>query len=235
METQTKSVVEILKQPECLALTQKLKNFISTSYQHPKPITSQRRATIKFLDSLYSDCVKLPIFKELSETPQGRLKIREGLEKLTTTKIHDLVFGAPMTDEPMVCAHFELKITEFTWVQERHLDLPFEITSKLSTASTELHKVADYRAPKDKLTILNNTLQIVVDIIQSNSGAAGNDQLLPVLVLLLLKCSPPKIISHIRYVIRFRSAEELNKGHNQYCLTSLVFLFNKDGRNFFYL
>ncbi|KAJ3219968.1 hypothetical protein HK099_004492 [Clydaea vesicula] len=73
--------------------------------------------------------------------------------------------------------------------------------TNLEVAEAELVRLSNFRAPKDKLTILNNTMQIVVDLIhKSSDNKAGNDQILPVLVLLLLRSKPPKMISHIRYV-----------------------------------
>lgn len=58
------------------------------------------------------------------------------------------------------------------------MDLPFLITPSLDTvARAELLRLSSFRAPKDKLTILVNCMQIVVDLIQKLSeGVSGNDQ-----------------------------------------------------------
>ncbi|KAJ3397447.1 hypothetical protein HDU92_007836 [Lobulomyces angularis] len=221
--------LELLKKPECVDLTIQLKNFISASFAQPKPIPKQRRLTSLFLEKIVNETIQNPIFKELCDDEEGLMVITEGWEKLVLTKLHDLVFGAPMTEEPLMCAHFDQKLTQFSWVQERHLDLMFE--TNLEVAEAELVRLSNFRAPKDKLTILNNTMQIVVDLIhKSSDNKAGNDQILPVLVLLLLRSKPPKMISHIRYILRFRNQMELQKGINQYCMTNMMgaisFIYN---------
>jgi hypothetical protein len=122
-------------------------------------------------------------------------------------------------------AHLDAKISMYSWIRERHLDLPFK--PQFDVAISELIRLDNFRAPKDKMvcinsdvqTILGNTLQIVVDLITKTSAEgkmqAGNDQILPSLVLLIIKARPVCLISHIRYIIRFRNEVELGKGINQ--------------------
>lgn len=58
------------------------------------------RQTVLFLDLMLKESIKNPVFAPLLEDnrEEGILIIREGWEKLTMTKLHDLSFGAKRTD-----------------------------------------------------------------------------------------------------------------------------------------
>ncbi|KAJ3119979.1 hypothetical protein HK098_004981 [Nowakowskiella sp. JEL0407] len=147
---------------------------------------------------------------------------------LLLLKIYDYVFPAP--DEVKLNSTLASKIIAYSWIEERHLDIP-KLDSSLNFVIEELAKVNNYKAPKDKLVILQNTLQLVVDIIEKQtSQLASSDHLLPVLILAILKSNPPNLISNVKYILRFRNQEELDRGENQYCVTNVMsaisFLYN---------
>ncbi|KAJ3083439.1 hypothetical protein HK102_001067, partial [Quaeritorhiza haematococci] len=172
------------------------------------------------------------LFQHMADE-DGQELIREGWEKLLMIKIHDVVFGAPGTNEYLMCAHLQRKVEMYGWIEERHLDLPFTITSSLHVAQEELTKIANFRSPRDKLTILQNTIQIVADLIKKASGKeATNDFLLPVLILVIIRSGCANIISHIKYIMRFRNPAELEKGETQFYLTNMMgavsFVYNMD-------
>ncbi|RKO95437.1 hypothetical protein CAUPRSCDRAFT_12867, partial [Caulochytrium protostelioides] len=58
----------------------------------------------------------------------------------------------------------------------------------------------------------------------------GNDQLLPLLILCILRTNPPHLITHIKYVMRFRDPQQLAQGDVQFCMTTMMsavsFIFN---------
>ncbi|KAJ3156803.1 hypothetical protein HDU86_003569 [Geranomyces michiganensis] len=162
--------------------------------------------------------------------------IREGWEKLVMMNIYDRVFGATETDDFKMGAHLQRKIESFQWVQESHLDLPFSFQHTLEVAQAELLRVNGFRAPRDKLIILQNTSQIVVDLISKvSSSTAGNDHLLPVLILTILRANPPNLIANIKYIMRFRNQAELEKGNNQFCVTNMMsavsFIYNMSAKS----
>ncbi|KAJ3117460.1 hypothetical protein HDU96_006697 [Phlyctochytrium bullatum] len=112
-------------------------------------------------------------------------------------KIYDHVFGAPGTDESKMTQYLTRKIEQFSWVQERHLDLPFQLGASLEVAQAELLRVNGFRCPKDKLTILQNVIKIIADLAQKQDSSAGNDQLLPILILVIIRSNPPALISNV--------------------------------------
>jgi hypothetical protein len=90
--------VEYLKKPEAQKLTDRLKIFIQNCYAEPEAIAVQRRRTVSFLELMLKESIKNPAFATLVSTEDGVTVIREGWEKITMTKLHDLYFGAKRTD-----------------------------------------------------------------------------------------------------------------------------------------
>ena len=56
------------------------------------------RQTIAFLELMMKDSIRNPVFAPLVKSEEGISTMREGWEKLTMTKLHDLYFGAKRTD-----------------------------------------------------------------------------------------------------------------------------------------
>ncbi|KAJ3099303.1 hypothetical protein HDU97_003277 [Phlyctochytrium planicorne] len=218
-----------LRQEEAANLTLQLKNFLRAFHAQQRPIPEKRRAIARFLEHIYGESLQNPVFSSATEDDELE-NIREGWEKLLLIKVYDDVFGAPGTDENKMTQYLTRKIEQFSWMQERHLDLPFQIGASLEVAQAELLRVNGFRCPKDKLAILMNVMQTIADLIQKQKGHAGNDHLLPVLILAIIRSNPPALISNVKYVMRFRYPSELEKGPVQFCLTSMMgaisFIYN---------
>ncbi|TPX38075.1 hypothetical protein SmJEL517_g00316 [Synchytrium microbalum] len=229
-----------LRQNDCSPLVQKLKSFLSAFNATQRPILQQRRLVLKFIDSIYTESLQNPILnkdkkdeaaqdKDSDEDEQSTW-IREGWEKLVMTKIYESVFCPANSEEPKMATHLTKKIQEFSWIQERHLDLPFSLESAIEVAQAELLKVNGFKSPRDKLVIIQNTVQLAVDLIKKTTENAGSDHLLPVLILIIIRANPPNIIANIKYIMRFRHQSELDKGQNQYYLTTMMgavsFIYN---------
>ncbi|KAJ1566276.1 hypothetical protein HK405_010454, partial [Cladochytrium tenue] len=111
--------------------------------------------------------------------------------------VYDMVFGAPGTDERKMTQHLGGKMNAFAWARARHFDLDFDVGEDgLDLAAEELARVATFKCPKDKLVILQNATQIVIDLIRAKSDT-GVDSLLPVLILVIIRARPPDFISHL--------------------------------------
>ena len=119
------------------------------------------------------------------------------------SKLFDLLFGAPNTDEGRSNYVLAKKIETYKWIEERHLELPINFNLSLEVAQAELLRINGYRAPLDKLIILQNVLQLIVDLIKKkgNTENITNDSLLPTLILVVLRANPPNMISNIKYVL----------------------------------
>ncbi|KAI9099942.1 hypothetical protein DFS34DRAFT_514822 [Phlyctochytrium arcticum] len=219
-----------LRQKEASPLMDHFRGFLARFNSEKRPIMQQRKLVASFLSFIYGESLQNEIFAESAEDEELE-NIREGWEKLVMMNIYDQVFGGPGTDDLKMGATLHKKIETFQWLQESHLDLPFSFHHTLEIAQAEMLRVNGFRAPRDKLVILQNTTQLVVDLIKKASEEnAGNDHLLPTLILTIVRANPPNLIGNIKYILRFRNQTELEKGPNQYCLTNLMsavsFIYN---------
>ncbi|KAJ3161902.1 hypothetical protein HDU88_007133 [Geranomyces variabilis] len=224
-----------LRKPEAAPLMTHFKGFLVRFNAERRPIMQHRRLVASFIHFIYGESLQNEIFSATS-ADEDLDNIREGWEKLVMMNIYDRVFGAAETDDLKMGAHLQRKIESFQWVQESHLDLPFSFQHTLEVAQAELLRVNGFRAPRDKLIILQNTSQIVVDLIgKVSSSTAGNDHLLPVLILTILRANPPNLIANIKYIMRFRNQAELEKGNNQFCVTNMMsavsFIYNMSAKS----
>ncbi|TPX44568.1 hypothetical protein SeMB42_g03551 [Synchytrium endobioticum] len=244
-----------LRSPECSSLVSRLKNFLSVMSSTQWTILQQRRLVLKFLNTIQSESTQNSVFAKISAERTKNVPssaeyesngagdaedetltwIREGWEKLVMTKIYDQVFCPPNSEESKMAAYLAKQIHAFSWIQERHLDLPFTLESALEVAQAEILKVNGFKSPRDKLVIIQNTVQLAVDLIKNTTENAGSDHLLPVLILIIIRASPPNIIANIMYIMRFRDQQELEKGQNQYYLTSMMgavyFIYNLSAKS----
>ena len=114
-------------------------------------------------------------------------------------------------------------MNDFDWIQERHLDLPTSLS--LVAAQHELSRLSEFRSPRDKLTLLLNCSRIVAELVKKSfEQNAGNDYLLPTLILVILRAKPMNLISHVKYTMRYRNQAKVNEGVAQFCLTNMVCL-----------
>ncbi|KAJ3033838.1 hypothetical protein HDU99_010775 [Rhizoclosmatium hyalinum] len=178
-------------------------------------MAEQRKAIAGFLAMIYGASLENPVFADITDDDELE-SIREGWEKLVMMKVYDSVFGAIGTDEPKMQRHLNNKIAIFKWVQERHFDIPYSFEKSLEPAQAELEKVNAFRCPKDKVTILMNVLELAVGrfltfrfgcvvayqlqsvAIKQKQDSAGNDQLLPVLILIIIRSTATDIISNVK-------------------------------------
>jgi hypothetical protein len=148
------------------------------------------------------------------------------------TKVFDFVFGAPNTEEPRSNQILKNKVETYQWIEERHLDLSINFSLSLEVVQAELLRINGFRSPRDKLVILENVIRLIVDLIKKRTGAVSpnNDSLLPSLILVIIRSNPPNLISNVKYITRFRNPEEMEKGSNQYVMTTMMsaisFIYN---------
>ncbi|KAI9206171.1 uncharacterized protein BJ171DRAFT_499015 [Polychytrium aggregatum] len=221
----------ILRKKQAHDLMNKLKTFLVSTralLKSHQPVQVHKQAISTFLENINHDCLEHPLFADLTaEQKEGLVEV---WEKLVMTKLHDVVFEPHGSEEAKMNTQLQTKISSFAWIQERHLDLDIRFNSSLEVAQGELLRISGFRAPRDKLVILQNTIQLVVDLIKRYSGNVSADKLLPVLILVVVRANPPQLISHIKYIMRFRNHAEVEKGSVQFVLTNMMgavtFIYN---------
>lgn len=202
----TESFISHLKNTKDESL--KLSEFIS-SFPLEAPIPLKRRLIFKFLSSV------VDTFPEFD-----RELVLEGWEKLVTCNLYSLLYCPG--DETSTNSHLKDKIQEFSWIKERNLDLPFPD----NTFTPQSFKLDDYSSPRDKLVVLLNITNVVNEIIRKLVGTdKGNDYLLPALILTIIRSDSGDLISHLKYIMRYRNPEKVSDGIVQFTLTNMVIYF----------
>lgn len=215
--------LERLKDPAAAPLVAELKTFLEEFKHTPRLINAQRKRVLGFIARASAEALGNPAFASVpqGDSPTTSLEeaISEGWEKLVLTRVYESVF--PATEEEGPNAVLGRRLEALSWVSEKHLDLPFPV--ELQAAGKELSRLSEFRSPRDKLTLLLNCSQLVADLVKRAApGSAGNDYLLPALILVILRARPVSLISHVKFIMRFRNQEKLNAGATQYCITNMV-------------
>lgn len=92
------------------------------------------------------------------------------------------------------------KINIFRWIREEHLDIPMtdDNGSFLAFAESELLKMNNYKAPRDKLICILNCCKVIFGLMKHMEGDEGADVFLPLLIYVVIRANPPKLISNVQ-------------------------------------
>lgn len=159
-----------------------------------------------------------PLWKGASE--QNIESTSEGLEKYVIAKLYPKLF---MSDEECIKRDKFLseRIRRLSFVQPEHLDIKVRVRPEsIATAATELNKLAHYKSPRDKLICIMNCCKVIYSQIL-NTGVAGADDFLPILIYIVLKANPPHICSNIKFISSYRNPSKLSISELGYYFTQL--------------
>ncbi|KAG7664264.1 vps901 [[Candida] subhashii] len=168
---------------------------------------------------------------------------REGLEKLIMNRLYVLCFPpevlkSSITHMPesyrqdlIQDEEFGLQLEKFSWINGSHLDIDmdaFLVTKNikedqnfLDYATSELNKINNYRAPRDKIICILNCCKIIFSYLKITNKETNADAFVPLLILVIFKAKTPNLISNIHYIESFRGEEWLSHGETSYYLSSI--------------
>uniref|UniRef100_A0A7S3DHG3 VPS9 domain-containing protein n=1 Tax=Palpitomonas bilix TaxID=652834 RepID=A0A7S3DHG3_9EUKA len=144
----------------------------------------------------------------------------ESLEAFVTSSIYDIVFGRSKDD---VAKDGELRerVAKLQFIQPEHLDIPKQHQNEFSfsVAEAEIRKINIQKSPREKLIAICQCCRSINSMLRLSSPAEvpGADDLLPILVLLILKAKPAKLFSDLNYIHRFRHSSRLNAVSESVC------------------
>ncbi|CAD1813529.1 Vacuolar sorting protein 9 (VPS9) domain family protein [Candida parapsilosis] len=168
---------------------------------------------------------------------------REGLEKLLMNRLYDLCFPPEVlknvspvyipgsyTDDLIQDKNFSMQLEKYSWVNGSHFDIDMTHLSSVSLkdgqdfldyATTELNKINNYRAPRDKIICILNSCKIIFSYLKISHKETNADSFIPLLILVIIKAKTEHLISNIHYIESFRSKEWLSHGETSYYLSSI--------------
>ena len=150
----------------------------------------------------------------------------EAIEKLVTLKLYHRLFGA-LGRERALDAQLRHRIECLQFLQPQHFDISDQVWSSSSSQSCfevarrELCKMNNYKSPKDKVVCIFNCCKLAARVLALTSeSSTGADELLPLLILLLLRANPAALHSNLAFITNCRHHSRLN-GEQGYFLTTI--------------
>ncbi|KAI8879973.1 hypothetical protein K501DRAFT_192380 [Backusella circina FSU 941] len=161
------------------------------------------------------------VWKEMSGDEFENAK--EGMEKLLMNRLYPIAFCPNSTDDKEKDDILQRKTSIFSWIEERHLDIKVteDNESFLSFAASELLKMNNFKAPRDKLICILNCCKIIFGLMKHTKSSEGADAFLPLLIYVIIKANPAHLISNVQYISRFRDPEHL-RAESGYYLTNMM-------------
>ena len=143
-------------------------------------------------------------------------------------QLYDQVFPGIVADNREQEEHFRRKMIMYGWVEPehlggRHFSVDFEATGR------ELALLSDTRTPRDKMVILVNVCRVIAgSFFEANADNSERqqmtaDDLLPLLIVALIRGRPADLPSTIKYIQTYRDPHQLAQSSSAYYFTHIVF------------
>ncbi|KAG1144191.1 hypothetical protein G6F37_006476 [Rhizopus arrhizus] len=187
--------LEQMKSRSAKPITRYFKSFLQAFDRRPWTVNEQIKIIQDFLDFIYVKMRENDIWKDMSD--QEFCNAKEGMEKLVMNRLYSATFCSRTTDDKERDEILYQKISIFRWIRERHLDIP----------ETE-HNDAFFTFAQSGL-------------IKQVEGEAGADKFLPILIYVIIRANPPRLVSNTQYIYRFRNIDQL-QAESGYYLTNLM-------------
>ncbi|KAG1045841.1 hypothetical protein G6F43_011217 [Rhizopus delemar] len=215
--------LEQMKDPSAALVSRYTKGFISAFYRREVwTVNDQIKFIQDFLNFTFIRMRECDVWKDVSEKEFDNAK--EGMEKLVMNRLYNATFSPNTMDDKEKDNILHHKISIFRWIREKHLDIPQteDNESFLAFAESELLKMNNYKAPRDKLICILNCCKVIFGLIKHmNNEEGGADVFLPLLIYVVIRANPPRLISNVQYISRFRHPDHL-RAEAGYYLTNLM-------------
>ncbi|CAO3629999.1 unnamed protein product [Cunninghamella echinulata] len=203
-------------------ITRYFKSFLQAFDRRPWAVNEQIKIIQDFLDFIYVKMRECEVWKNATE--QEFENAKEGMEKLVMNRLYNATFSPSTTDDKERDEILHQKISIFRWIREKHLDIAEteHNESFMIFAQSELLKINNYKAPRDKLICILNCCKVIFGLMKHvDDGEGGADKFLPLLIYVVIRANPPRLVSNVQYISRFRNPEHL-QAEAGYYLTNLM-------------
>ncbi|CAO3599004.1 unnamed protein product [Absidia cylindrospora] len=203
-------------------ITKYFKSFLQAFDRRPWAVNEQIKIIQDFLDFIYVKMHECEVWKYSSEQEFDNAK--EGMEKLVMNRLYHATFTPSTTDDKERDEILQQKISIFRWIRETHLDITEteHNESFMTFAESELLKINNYKAPRDKLICILNCCKVIFGLMKHvDDGEGGADKFLPLLIYVVIRANPPRLVSNVQYISRFRNPDHL-QAEAGYYLTNLM-------------
>ncbi|ORY04849.1 hypothetical protein K493DRAFT_404578, partial [Basidiobolus meristosporus CBS 931.73] len=212
-----------IRHRSAVPVARSLKRFLASFQRKPYTVNEQIQAIHGFLNDIAYDMRNCEVWARCSEVDFENAL--EGMEKLIMNKLYKYTFCPLTADDVEKDDILNQKVQLYRWIKEEHLDIPVNKHNEsfLGFAQAELAKINTYKAPRDKLICILNCCIVIFDILLPShvDAEAGADKFLPILIFVVLRANPERLVSNVQYISRFRRPEKLH-AESEYYLTNLM-------------
>lgn len=207
-----------LRQPSAKPIARTVKSFLTEFSRRPMTLSEQVRFVHEFLDFIATKMRE--VWQEMDDAELENA--REGMEKLVMNRLYPVCFAPATSDDADRDHVVREKMSLFRWVTEVHLDIPESPQNRayMQYAKTELLKINNFKSPRDKVICILNCCTVIYGLLNNTEDEVGADKFLPVLIYVVIKACPARLVSNIQYILRFRSQERM-QGEAGYYVTHL--------------
>lgn len=154
-----------------------------------------------------------------NSTSEDKDNAIEGMEKLITSKLYDAIFCSQDSDDFEKDKVLSRKISLYCWIEPVHLDIKVSASgNSIEAACSELKRLNDFKAPKDKLICILNCCKIIYGIITEEGSA---DDFLPLLIFIIIKSDTENLYTNVQYIYNYRNPSKL-ESESSYYLTNIL-------------
>lgn len=234
-----------LKKKSADPIVRYTRSFLLSFTKHAKAMTSEQMALAirQFRDFINE---KFHAYEPFASMDAVDLENSvEGVEKLIMNRLYEYCFSPEaikklgpsasdsVFDDVKEDQDLLLSLEKFSWVLGVHLDVNLDEiaqrkneTSKeslisLDSATNQLNKINNYRAPRDKIICILNSCKILFNMLKVSNQETNADAFMPLLILTIIRAKTPDLISNLRYIERYRGEDWLNHGETSYYLSSV--------------
>ncbi|KAJ2665604.1 hypothetical protein IWW48_000055 [Coemansia sp. RSA 1200] len=225
-----------LRHPAAKPVARTVKNFLTEFSRRPMTLSEQVRFVHDFLVFVAGKMRECTIWQSMGDREFDNA--REGMEKLVMNRLYHLCFSPSTSDDSDKDHVISEKMSLFRWIRAEHLDIQQTASASatesfLQFARTELLKINSFKSPRDKVICILNCCTVIYALLrtakeQQEDKAAGThqqqpvesdvgaDRFLPILIYVVIMANPPKLVSNLQYIMRFRSADRMQSEAGYY-------------------
>ncbi|KAJ2542542.1 hypothetical protein GGH12_003045 [Coemansia sp. RSA 1822] len=211
-----------LRNPSAKPVARTVKSFLTEFGRRPMTLAEQVRFVHDFLEFIGGKMRECAEWQAMDEREFDNA--REGMEKLVMNRLYNVCFSPTTSDDSDKDHVLREKMSLFRWIREEHLDVEPspQNAAFLQFAKSELLKMNNFKSPRDKAICVLNCCTVIYALLRNAQGAddIGADRFLPLLIYVVITANPPRLVSNIQYIMRFRSAERM-QGEAGYYVTNL--------------
>ncbi|PCH36296.1 hypothetical protein WOLCODRAFT_140322 [Wolfiporia cocos MD-104 SS10] len=223
--------LEQMKQRSAEPVAKYLRSFLSNFAKRTFTVADQVKLINDFLEFISTRMRETDVWRNASDAEFDNAM--EGMEKLVMNRLYEFTFtpqaARMVPPRPITVDDLERdrvlsqRVALFRWLEPKHLDVPEGDGAEgfLMFAQQELLKINHYKAPRDKLICILNCCKIIFGMLRHSRKEEGADTFVPVLIYIVLKASPPHLLSNVEFINRFRNPAKLQSEAGYY-LSSLM-------------